>query len=76
MGKSNVKHGPLVSSTSVRSEEEIGITPRMIEAGALQLMEFDSKFSSFEEGALHIYRVMLRARNATPLERRLLSTQR
>jgi hypothetical protein len=41
----------------------------MIEAGALELMEFDSKVSSFEDGALSIYRVMLRAKNATPFER-------
>ena len=58
---------------SDRLEEEIGITPRMIEAGALQLMEFDSKVSSFEDGALNIYRVMLRAKIATPFERALLS---
>ncbi len=45
------------SSTSVLSEEEIGITPRMVEAGAFQLMQFDSRFSSFEDGALKIYRV-------------------
>lgn len=51
-----------VSSTSVRPEEEIGITPRMIEAGALQLIDFDSKVSSFEDGALTIYRAMLRAK--------------
>ena len=59
-----------VSTSSGRLEEEIGVTPRMIEAGALQLMEFDSKASSFEDGALNIYRVMLRAKDATPLERR------
>jgi hypothetical protein len=42
---------------------------RMIEACALELMEFDSKVSSFEDGALSIYRVMLRAKTATPSER-------
>jgi hypothetical protein len=52
------------------SEEETGITPRMIEAGALQLMEFDRNSSSFEDGALKIYRAMLRAKDVTPLERR------
>jgi hypothetical protein len=57
-------------------EEEIGITPRMIEAGALELMEFDGKVSSFEDGALNIYRVMLRAKTATPLERALLSRKK
>jgi len=62
-----------VPSKSDRLEEEIGITPRMIEAGALELMEFDSRVSSFEDGALNIYRVMLRAKIATPFERALLS---
>ena len=65
-----------VPSKSDRLEEEIGITPRMIEAGALELMEFDGKVSSFEDGALNIYRVMLRAKTATPLERALLSRKK
>ena len=47
------------------SEEETGITPKMIEAGALELAHFDSKASSFEDGALNIYRVMLRAKTGT-----------
>jgi hypothetical protein len=63
-------------SNAGRLEEEVEITPRMIEAGALELMEFDSEVSSFEDGALNIYRVMLRAKTATPLEGRLLSRKK
>ena len=65
-----------VSPKSVRLEDESGITPRMIEAGALQLKAFDGKFSSFEDGALNIYRAMLRAKTPPPLGRRLLSRDR
>lgn len=66
-----------VLSTPARLEEEIGITPRMIEAGALELADFDSRLSSFEDGALNIYRAMLRAKTAAdPLERRFFSSER
>ena len=52
-----------------RLEEEAGITPNLIEAGALVLADFDGKVSSFEDGALNIYRVMLRARQPRSLSR-------
>ncbi len=66
-----------VLSTPAPLEEEIGITPRMIEAGALELADFDSRLSSFEDGALNIYRAMLRAKTAAdPLERRFFSSER
>jgi hypothetical protein len=66
-----------VPSTSAQLEEGIGITPRMIEAGALELANFDSRLTSFEDGALNIYRVMLRAKTAAhPLERRFFSSER
>jgi hypothetical protein len=41
------------------SDEQIEITPEMIEAGARELGMFDSEYGSFEEGAERIFSVML-----------------
>ena len=54
-----------VPAISTELQEEADITPKMIEAGALELAYFDIKASSFEDGALNIYRAMLRAKTGT-----------
>ena len=49
-------------------EDEIEITPEMIEAGTLELASYDPEFESIEEAAKRVYRAMV-LRQRHPLGR-------
>ncbi len=47
-----------MASDSKQSEEEVEVTPEMIEAGALELSRFNPDYQSLEDAAERIYREM------------------
>jgi len=47
---------------SENREDEIEITPEMIEAGVYKLRRFDERFHSYERGVRDIFTAMLAAR--------------
>lgn len=46
---------------ATKPTEEIEVTPEMIEAGALALMSFDSRYESCEQGAMAVFEAMIAA---------------
>lgn len=47
------------TAVAMSQNEDIEITPEMIEAGAVELSRFNSDFECLEEAAARIYRAMV-----------------
>jgi hypothetical protein len=51
-----------VTDRPAHTEDEIEVTPEMIEAGEIEFVRFDSRFEGPDEVVLRIYKVMRKAR--------------